>query len=125
MTPLATLEDLAAVGGVPVDVDADAPEGVRATRLIELTTAQVLMFLDGFSVDADAVEAWADERKAALAAIVAEIAAKRMNVSAGANVDPFVPSGVPQTLKLNRWEKQAIKDLLPPNADGDMPWMDP
>ena len=125
MAELATLDDLAAVGGVPADAAADSPEGVRGARLIELASASVLMFLDGFSIDEDAVEAWADLRKEALAGIVAEIAAKRMNVSAAANVDPFVPSGAPQTLKLNRWEKRALRDLLPPDEDDEMPWVEP
>lgn len=134
MVAFATLDDVAAVGGVPVDVDAESAEAVRASRLIELASAQILSFFDGFDVTEamilgdEEIEGWDEFRRDALAAITAEIAAKRMNVSAAASVDPYaVPmgGGSTQTLKLNRWEKRALRDLLPPDEDDEMPWVEP
>ena len=125
MAQLATLDDVAAVGGVTVDVDEDSVDGVRATRLIELASGAVLTFLDGYNFAEADIDGWEDFRKDALATLVAEIATKRLNVSGAPNVDPYSTDSGPQTLKLNRWEKQSLKDLLPANEDGDMPWVDP
>lgn len=125
MASLATLEDVAAIGGVPVDFDEDSEEGVRAQRLIELASGAVLTYLDGFNIAEADIDDWDQFRKDALATVVGEIAAKRMNVSGAPNVDPYTTPVGPQTLKLNRWEKQALKDLLPANEDGDMPWNEP
>lgn len=132
MVMLATLDDVAAVGGVPVDVEEDSSEAVRATRLLELVSGAVLVLLEGFDiVEADLVvdeedpewDGWAEHRRDALAGVVAEIASKRLNVSAAASVDPYgVPNQGPMTIKLNRWEKRAIIDILPivePEDDED------
>lgn len=128
MAAFATLDDVAAVGGVPVDVDEESAEAVRASRLIELASAQILSFFDGFDITEEAIGEWEEFRTVALAAITAEIAAKRMNVSAAASVDPYaapLSGGGTQTLKLNRWEKRALRDLLPPDEDDEMPWVEP
>lgn len=110
---LATLADLAAIGAVPVDVDTESPEGVRAARLLELASGQVLTFLDGFTVTEAAIGEWDQFRQDALSAVVAEIASKRLTVSAAASVDPYGLPAAPQTMKLNRWEKRAIIEILP------------
>jgi hypothetical protein len=113
MAALATLADLAALGALPVDVGEDSSEAVRATRLLELVSGAVLTLLDGFAVTEAAVLEWDEFRRDALAAVVAEIAAKRLNVSAASSVDPYGTTEGPQTLKLNRWEKRALLELLP------------
>lgn len=116
---LASIEDLAAVGGVTVDVAASSPEGSRAFRLLELASGLVLSFLSRSGITEGDVDEWEDFRRQALAAIVAEVAAKRLNVAAASNVDPYsLPNTGPQTLKLNRWEQQAIRDLLPGEVSG-------
>lgn len=131
MAMLATLDDVAAVGGLPVDIGENSSEAVRATRLLELVSGAVLVLLEGFGIaEADVVEdtddpewdGWAEHRRDALAGVVAEVAAKRLNVSAAASVDPYaVPTQGPMTLKLNRWEKRAILEVLPIDepADGE------
>lgn len=137
MTQLATLDDIAAVGGVTVDASADSPEGVRATRLLELASASILAFYDGFNLteamilgveatdDDEAIVGWESFRLEALAAVTAEITAKRLNVSAAPSVDPYTTPMGPQTLKLNRWEKQTLRELIPVNADGELEWVQP
>lgn len=125
MATLASLDDLAALGAIPVDTDEASAHGVRAVRLLELVSGAVLVLLDGFGISAtdvlgddDEIEGWPEFRRDALAVVVAEIAAKRLNVSAASSVDPFGTTEGPQTLKLNRWEKRAIIETLP-LSDGD------
>jgi hypothetical protein len=141
MAQLATLEDVAAIGGLPVDAAEDSPEVERATRLLELVSGAVLVFLDGFGVsevdvlgdeDDEELIGWAEFRRDALAGVVAEIASKRLNVSAAASVDPYATPQGPQTIKLNRWEKRAILDILPvetpdegEDATGAASWFEP
>jgi hypothetical protein len=117
---LATLDDVAALGALPVDVDETSPEGVRAARLLELVSGRVLVFLDGFDIAEADVDGWEEFRRDALSGIVAEVVAKRLNVAAAASVDPYSTSEGPQTLKLNRWEKRELLNILPiDDASGD------
>lgn len=126
MAQLATLADLAALGALPVDAGEESSEAVRATRLLELVSGAVLTLLDGFAVTESVIEEWDEFRQDALAAVVAEIAAKRLNVSAASSVDPYGTTEGPQTLKLNRWEKRAILDTLPIVEDsGASDWYTP
>jgi len=125
MAQLATLDDVAAVGGVAVDLDETSAEGVRAARLIELASGAVLTFFDGFNVAEADIEEWDEFRKDALASLVAEIAVKRLNVSGAPNVDPYTTDQGPQTLKLNRWEKRSLRDLVPPDEDDELEWVKP
>jgi hypothetical protein len=126
MATLASLADLAALGAIPIDADETSSAAVRATRLLELVSGSVLTMLDGFDVDEAAIDEWDEFRQDALAAVVAEIAAKRLNVSAASSVDPYGTTEGPQTLKLNRWEKRAILDTLPVVEDsGASEWHKP
>lgn len=129
MAQLATLDDLAALGAVPVDTDPESSHGVRAVRLLELVSGAVLVLFDGFSIAEADIDGWDEFRQDALAAIVAEIAAKRLNVSAASSVDPYGTTEGPQTLKLNRWEKRALIETLPLTVDdedtGAAVWYEP
>lgn len=131
MAVLAALDDLAGIGALPVDFDADSAEGVRGLDLLTKASAAVLVVLEDAGVDVDGIEEladldWAEHRRTALSAIVAEIAAKRLTVSAAPSVDPFTYGSppAPQTLKLNRWEQRAILNLIPITADADS-WFTP
>lgn len=129
MAQLATLDDLAALGAIPVDAGPGSSHGARAVRLLELVSGAVLVLLDGFSIAESDIETWDEFRQDALAAIVAEIAAKRLNVSAAPSVDPYGTTEGPQTLKLNRWEKRALIETLPLTVDdedtGAAVWYEP
>jgi hypothetical protein len=141
MAQLATLDDVAAIGGLPTDATDDSPEAIRAERLLELVSGAVLVLLDGFGIsevdvlgdeEDEELIGWEEFRRDALAGVVAEIAAKRLNVSAAASVDPYATPQGPQTIKLNRWEKRAILDLLPveipddgEDATGAAAWFEP
>lgn len=111
---LATLDDITALGGIRGDASLTAAETERANRLLALASGLVLAYLDQFGVSETDVEEWEEFRRTALAAIVAEVAVKRLNVAAAPNVDPyFAGAAGTQTIKLNRWEQDAISDLLP------------
>jgi hypothetical protein len=135
MAQLATLADVIALGALSTDADEDSPETVRATRLLELVSGAVLVFLDGFGIAEADVDGWDEFRRDGLAGIVAEIAVKRLNVSAAPSVDPYgtsLTTGGPMTIKLNRWEKRAILDTLPvetpdegDDATGAASWFEP
>lgn len=121
MAELATLDDIAALGAVESDLSEDSDDGERATRLIQLASAEALAYLDGFDVDEEAIEGWPEFRRDALSAVVAEIAAKRLNVAAAPSVDPYTygsPAG-PQTIRLNKAEKRALAELVPIDMDDD------
>lgn len=118
---LASTDDIAALGGVPVNFVPGTAEHTRAERLLELASGLVLSYLDSFGVSESDVDGWEQFRRDALAAIVAEVAVKRLNVSAAPNVDPYTGAiSGPLTIKLNRWEQDAIRDLLPGNAGGSV-----
>jgi hypothetical protein len=110
---LASLVDLAALGGINVDWVAGDAKEQRASRLLDLASNLVLAYLDRFGVAEADIDGWETFRQGALSAVVAEIAAKRLTVSAAASVDPYGTPVGPQTLKLNRWEKEAIRELIP------------
>lgn len=110
--PLATVDDLAALGGAQVDLSESSPHYARAARLLELAEGQVLAFLDHFGVSVEVVDGWEAWRRDALSGVVAEIAVKRLQSPAAPNVDPYMVAP-PPTIKLNRWEQDALRDLLP------------
>lgn len=110
--PLATVDDLAALGGVQVDVSPTSPGYERALRLLELAEGQVLAFLDHFGVSVEVVDGWEAWRKNALTGVVAEVAARRLQSPAAPGVDPYMVAP-PPTIKLNQWERDALRDLLP------------
>lgn len=130
MADLATLADIAAVGGVPVDVTSGSADGIRAGRLLALTSSAVLVFLESCGVEESDVSGenptWSEHRRTALSAIVAEAAAKRLTVSAAPSTEPFVYGSPPwpQTVRLNKAEKRAIIDLVPITDDADS-WFTP
>jgi hypothetical protein len=115
----ASLDDLSALGGLNVDWVAGDAKARRATRLLELAESTVVTYLSRFGATRAVITAgWDADRTNALIAIIAEVASKRLNVSAASSVDPYGTALGPQTIKLNRWEQQALRDLLATSAGG-------
>lgn len=111
---LASLEQLVAVGSINVDWKPGDAKHTRAIELLDMASATVLAFYDRLGVAEADIEGWPTFRQKALAAVVAEVASKRMQLAAAPNVDPYmVPNQGPATLKLTSWEKDALSDLVP------------
>jgi len=109
---LATLEDLAALGAVPLNLNPADEESKRAERLLELASGQALAYL---RVDDEAtfVASLTAAETTSLAAIVAEAAAARLNVSAAPSTDPYAePMGGLVSALLNRRHYRAIDRAL-------------
>lgn len=82
---LATWGDLIAIGAIPGDATLSHPKWVRAERLLEMASAQCVVYLQ--QTDASITEAtitadWSAEKLVTLAVIVAEVAAQRLTASA-------------------------------------------
>lgn len=106
---LATLDDLSALGALRVNEARGEAVIVRATRLLELASAQVCAYLQQAN-EATLLAALSTPQQTALAAVVAEIAGRRLNVSAAPSSD-FYPDGS-SSIKLNRWDLRAIDDIV-------------
>jgi len=108
---LASLDDLAAIGALPVDEPSTSTRAARAKRLLELVSGQVVAYL---RVDDEAAvrSEYTDAQLTAVAAVVAEAAGQRLNASAAPSSD-FQPveAGWSSAL-LNRRHIRAIDRAL-------------
>jgi len=107
---LAGLADLAAIGAVPVDLAPTDERVGRAVRLIELASAQVVAYLAADDEDA-VTSAYSAAQLTALAAVVAEMAARRLSASAAPSTEyfaqPFQPS-----IRMTRGDRIAVNRAL-------------
>lgn len=109
---LATIEDLAALGAVPLNAKNSTNEYKRAARLLEMASAQVVTYL-GFEDEAAVLEALTEAKLTVLATVVAEVAASRLNVNAAASTDPYPePMGGVVSSMLNRRHMRTLDKLL-------------
>lgn len=109
---LATIEDLAALGAVPLNVKNSTREYKRAVRLLEMASAQVVTYLR-YDDESALTAALTDDQLTVVAAVVAEAAGSRLNVSAAASTDPWPdPSGGMVSSLLNRRHFRALDKLL-------------
>jgi hypothetical protein len=109
---LATIEDLAALGALPLNAKSSTPEYKRAVRLLELASAQVVTYLR-YDDEAALTDALTEAQLTVVAAVVAEAAGARMNVSAAASTDPYADQagGLVSSL-LNRRHYRTLDKLL-------------
>lgn len=109
---LATIEDLAALGAVPLNAKNSTNEYKRAVRLLEMASAQVVTYLR-YDDEAALVEALTDDQLTVVAAVVAEAAGSRLNVSAAASTDPYPDQmGSLMSSLLNRRHFRTLDKLL-------------
>lgn len=110
---LASLDDLVATGALPANhTDAD-PRVSRGTRLLEMASAQVLVYLRLETEEELAeLDGWTDAKSTVLATIVAEAAGSRLNVSAAPSSDPYSSLEGLTSALLNRRHYAAIDRLL-------------
>lgn len=109
---LAELDDLIAIGALPMDVTDDEPRATRATRLLELISDQVVGYLrydDEAALRAASI--WSATKGNALAAIVIEVASERLAQGAAPNVDQGFYSRIP-TVMLRPYHKRAIDEIF-------------
>lgn len=107
---LATLDDLAAIGALPVDYDFTDEETARVERLIEMASAQVAAYL---RTDEATIATWSATRRTVVATVVAEAAASRVNVAASRDTDPYTAAGEGMiTALLNRRHYRTLDKLL-------------
>ena len=108
---LATLDDLRAIGALAEGVAWDHPDALRAVRLLELAEAQCLSHLRRTAVE---VSAWPDADRLTLTMIVAELAARRITVSAAKATNQY-SDGSPHPYvngMLSRGDRRAL-DRIP------------
>lgn len=109
---LATIEDLAALGAVPLNAKNSTNEYKRAVRLLEMASAQVVTYLR-YDDEAALVEALTDDQLTVVAAVVAEAAGSRLNVSAASSTDPYPDQmGSLMSSLLNRRHFRTLDKLL-------------
>lgn len=85
---LATIDDLVALGALGGDVNDGDHLHTRATRLLELASATVVQFVRADEATiTDEEGGWPAESQAALAAVVAEVASRRLTAPAAASSD--------------------------------------
>ena len=110
---LATLDDLRALGALAANTAPSSPTEDRAYRLLELASAQVCLYLrtDEDTIGAD-TDTWTETKLTVLAVVTAEVAARRMNVSAAPSSDPYGPPDGMLTLKLNRNDMRTLDRLI-------------
>jgi hypothetical protein len=109
---LATIEDLAALGALPLNAKNSTPEYKRAVRLLELASAQVVTYLR-YDDEAALDDVLTEAELTVVAAVVAEAAGSRLNVSAASSTDPFAdPSGGLVSSLLNRRHYRTLDKLL-------------
>lgn len=106
---LAALSDLVAIGALPDGVKPDEAKGIRATRLLDLASGLICSYLK--MTEAALVAAATPEQRRGLAAVAAEVAGSRLNVSAAPSSDPLAYAGTPAALMLTRWHIDQISRL--------------
>lgn len=85
---LATIDDLVALGALRGDVNDGDHLHTRATRLLELASATVVQFVRADEATiTDEENGWPADSQAALAAVVAEVASRRLTAPAAASSD--------------------------------------
>lgn len=109
---LATIEDLAALGAVPLNEKNSTNKYKRAVRLLELASGQVVTYLRYDDEDALSA-AFTEAQLTVVAAVVAEVAAARLNVSAAESSEPWPDqSGGMVSSLLNRRHYRTLDKLL-------------
>lgn len=109
---LATIEDLAALGALPLNAKNSTPEYKRAVRLLEMATGQVVAYLRYDDEDA-LVDALSAPQLTVIATVVAEAAGARMNVSAASSTDPYADqAGGLVSALLNRRHYRTLDKLI-------------
>lgn len=108
---LATVDDLAALGAVPVDLEPNEERYVRAARLLDLASAQVVGYL-GAVDEAAVAAAYTETQLTALAAVVAEMAARRISASAAPSSDYIVQMAGQPSIRMNRGDRRAVDRAL-------------
>lgn len=113
MATLAQLEDLVAIGALRADEASTTERYGRAARLLELASAQVVAYIDPEAVDEAAVIAGlTSPQKSALAAIVAELAGRRLNASAAPSNEYGVPEAGWSSIRMTRADCRAVDRAL-------------
>lgn len=109
---LATLDDLAAIGAVKVGTVETNDLGARATRLLELASASVASYARTTEAAiTHATTGWSDESQTTLAAIVAEIAARRLTSPAAPTSDQLMETPSFMSMRLTRADKAALDEI--------------
>lgn len=110
---LATLDDLVAIGALQDGTNDADPKAIRANRLLELASAQAVVYLRcETEEDIEELDGWTSAKSTALAAIVAEAAGARLNVSAAPSSDPYASVEGLASALLNRRHYAAIDRLF-------------
>lgn len=111
---LATLDDLSAIGAIPETVLGDTPLARRATRLLEIAQAQVLLYIGETE---DTILALDDDNtRLSLIAIIAEVASSRLQYNAAPSTDGYVlPEGLVSSL-LQRRHYRALNRMFASGA---------
>jgi hypothetical protein len=107
---LATFDDLVAIGAIPDNTTSYTKYGVRATRLLELASGQVCAYVG--MTEAALTVALSPDQMTALAAVTAECAGSRLNVSAAPSTDPYGTVDGIASVMLNRWHKSQIDMIV-------------
>jgi hypothetical protein len=105
---LATLADLSALGAVPIGTDESSDLGARAVRLLELASASVASYA---RTTETLIDAWSDEAKTTLAAITAEIAARRLTSPAAPTSEQLLEAPSFMSMRLTRSDKAALDEI--------------
>lgn len=105
---LATIDDLAELGAVPIDWSPDEAEGVRALGLLKKAEAAAFDFL---SITESDVEGWTEARRTRLISWIAEKASMRLFTSAAPQIDPYGNVAMPMSIKLNSWDKAELREI--------------
>lgn len=108
---LATWADLQAIGAVPANEQEYGPKWDRAKRLLELASAQVVAYLR-YDVEDDVTDALSAAQLTALSAVVAEIAAQRLNSSAAPSSPVYDDGAGWASAMMNRRHKRAIDEIV-------------
>lgn len=104
---LASFDDLIGIGAIPDGTAPLSATGKRAERLLAMASGLVCAYLG--TTEAALVLTY--EQTNGLAAIVAEIAGSRLNVSAAPSSDPYAYGGGPAALMLTKWHRLSIDNL--------------
>ncbi len=108
---LASLTDLVALGALPVNDPSTSALSIRGTRLLALASAQVAGYLGAPESTILSTE-WTDTERTIIAAVVAEVASSRINVSAAASTDPYGDQYGYSSVLLNRRHYQTLDQVL-------------
>jgi hypothetical protein len=102
------IDDVVALGALPVGSADEDAEVVRARRLLDMAQALALDYLG--LTEAGVVE-WSESKKMRLRVWIAEKAATRITYAAAPSVDQFGTISGPLSMKLNRWEKADLREI--------------